>query len=343
MPPLLDRVVGQELAKRIVDQTLAKRGAIYNFLFFGPDGVGKRRTALLLVKSLLCPQGGCEVCSICQKIDRLAVPDFLLIAPLPPKIDLAEGFTVEDTYRYIKAFADLNACPEPEDKSTIRIGQIEALQERLRFRPLSGTRRVVVLVDIDRMNKEAANSFLKTLEEPPPSTFFILSTGRLFSVIPTIRSRCQLVPFRFLSSNELKTIWDDYLTAAEPIPFNDFGLGSVRETMLVSASKYLNSALEIFRRSPLGAAQMLKLIEAYEKRPLAELVYILLILYRSAIMAKLGQVYTNPHQESIAAKAQCTDLPTLVATGRRLNNALFEVGFNPNKKLFLASLLNALK
>ncbi len=342
MLPLLDTVVGQELAKRLVVQTLTKTGTIYNFLFFGPDGVGKRRTALLLAKSLLCPAGGCEFCPTCQQIDLLNFHDFLLIAPLPAKTPLPEKFILEETYKQIRPFSVIGESPELGDRFEIRIRQIEALQERLRFRPLAGARRVVVLLDADRMNKEAANRFLKTLEEPPADTYFVLTTSRLYSVIPTIRSRCQLVPFRYLKSAEVRQVWELYTGAEENAAFNDFGLGSVSESALVNKSKYLDPALEIFRRSPLNPAAIARLIDGYEKKPVAELVYILLILYRAAMLAKLGQKHTSGYAEAIEAKAKNVDLKKLVVTGQRLNNALFEVGRNPNKKLFLASLLSAL-
>jgi len=333
---LLDKLVGQELAKKIISQTLRKKGEIYNFLFFGPDGVGKRKTALLLAKSLLCPEGGCEICPVCQKIDFFTFHDFSLIVPITAQI------RDEEIHEYTRQFANPNNTTRLEEKTTITIDQIRELQANLKFRPIGSQRRVVVILDVDRMNKYAANCFLKTLEEPPPGTVFILTASRLYSVMPTIRSRCQLVPFRYLRGNEIREILETAFGEIGQIPFDDFGLGSISETLLIAKSNYLTAALEIFKKSPLSTTSILKLVETYEKRSVLDLIYILLILYRTAILVKLGYTPTNRHIDIIRKKAESRDIERLFLSSHRLHDALFELSANPNKKLFLFSVLTAL-
>ncbi len=344
MPPLLlNRIVGQELAKKIIGQTLAKKGEIYNFLFFGPDGVGKRRTALLLAKSLLCPEGGCEICPVCQKFDFFTIPDFKLIVPIPPRYDDSDAESAGKIYEYTRDFINLNTSPRLEDRSTIRIGQIRNLQSQLLFRPIGSKRRVIVILDADRMSQPSANCFLKTLEEPPPGTIFILTTARLYSVLPTIRSRCQLVPFRYLTSAEIKEIFETFTLEESPAGFQDFGLGSINDTLLINTSQHLGPALEVFRKSPLPIATIIKYVEDYANKPLVEFIYSLLILYRASIFAKLSHPPDNKYLEIIKAKIAKCDLKKLYLSTERLHSALTELSGNPNKKLFLFSILTSLK
>ncbi len=333
---IVNELIGQQLAKKIITQNLTKKGDIYNFLFFGPEGVGKRSAALLLAKTVLCPDHGCGNCIVCQKIERLALPDFILIVPLPPQIkDI-------DTFDYTKKFASLTNSPLIEDKATITIEQIRNLQSKLKFRPLGGQKRVIVILDADRMNIYAANCFLKTLEEPPPNTIFMLTTSRLYSIIATVRSRCQLVPFRYLQGTEIREIIRRHTTEDKIDEVEDFGLGSAGEAYRIMESNYLAAALEIFKLTPLAPATLLKLIGEYEKKPLLSLLYILLIFYRASILMKFGQPSIKKYSDIIEKKAKKCDLKKLYESCQRLNNALFELSFNPNKKLFLVSVLTSL-
>jgi DNA polymerase-3 subunit delta' len=77
----------------------------------------------------------------------------------------------------------------------LMVDQIHELQSGLRFRPQEAARRVGIVLEADRLNRDAANAFLKTLEEPPGEVVLLLVAGDLSAVLPTIRSRCQLIRF----------------------------------------------------------------------------------------------------------------------------------------------------
>ena len=88
----------------------------------------------------------------------------------------------------------------------IRVREIRAMQQRLTTRPTLGKRRAIIIHPADDMNKEAANALLKSLEEPPQGTFFILVTHRPSRLLPTIRSRCRELSFAPLSEAELSEL-----------------------------------------------------------------------------------------------------------------------------------------
>jgi DNA polymerase-3 subunit delta' len=147
-------------------------------LFSGDAGVGKGTTARALALALNCeakPGEGCGTCGPCAKIAGGTHPDVHVIAP--------EGAG-----------------------NQITIDPIRALAQVMGFAPHEGRARVVILEDAHRLNIQAANAFLKTLEEPPARTYFVLVTSAPEQLLVTIRSRCQKVLFGALPPDELAAI-----------------------------------------------------------------------------------------------------------------------------------------
>lgn len=91
-------------------------------------------------------------------------------------------------------------------KRNIAIDQIRQMQQRLNTRPTLGSRRVIVIDPADDLEKSACNALLKSLEEPPQGTFFLLVTHRPGRLLPTIRSRCRMLPFRPLDEREMEQV-----------------------------------------------------------------------------------------------------------------------------------------
>lgn len=171
-------ILGHESVITRLKMALRQDRLPHALLMAGPDGVGKRRVARELAKWLNCAQPidtePCDACPACKKIDQDLYLDVQVIAP------------VDSTY--------------------VRIEQVRNLRDDAQFRPLEGRRRVFIIDEADRMNTEAANAALKTLEEPPDTTVLILITAHPQALLPTIRSRCQLLTFAPLPVDRV-TAW----------------------------------------------------------------------------------------------------------------------------------------
>jgi DNA polymerase-3 subunit delta' len=183
----------QERALSIVRRALRSGRMPHAYLFEGPEGVGKELTARALAARLLCEKGGevelrptddaCGQCPACRLMAAGNHPDFHLIHRGLHK------FHPDRTIRQSKGLflaVDL-----------IR----HFLIEPATMRPAQGRRRVFLIRDAERMNEEAQNALLKTLEEPPGAACLILVTSSATRLLPTIQSRCQRVPFGLLPAD----------------------------------------------------------------------------------------------------------------------------------------------
>lgn len=147
-------------------------------LFAGPQGVGKWRAALATAEVLNClePADG-DACGRCRSCDRIA-----------------RGVHV-----------DVIAV-EPDDRASIKIDIVRDLLQRTAFRPFEGRRRVVLVRDADRLETSAQNALLKSLEEPPPGTVFILVTSVPGALLSTVRSRTVRLRFGRLTAAEVASV-----------------------------------------------------------------------------------------------------------------------------------------
>jgi len=195
-------IVGQERAVLVLRETL-RTGRIPNaYLFEGPWGVGKTRTALALAAALVCRTGSdeaCGVCDACVRVARFQHPDVRFLFPVMTDADDPES--IGETLAEVAG--DPHHVFTYEKASSIRIGITRDILRELSFRPYEGRRRVIVLRDADRMREDQYSAMLKSLEEPGASTLWVLTTSRAHRLPPTIRSRCLKVRFRALTEAEI--------------------------------------------------------------------------------------------------------------------------------------------
>ncbi|HNS56432.1 MAG TPA: DNA polymerase III subunit delta' [Smithellaceae bacterium] len=160
-------IYGHERQIAILKKAIAQKRVGHAYLFSGINGAGKRTLAGEFAKALNCERAdtlhdACEKCSSCLKARHASHADIIFIA--------AEG-------------------------QFIRINAIREIQERMKFKPLEGGWRAVIIDDADKMNDHAANALLKTLEEPSAANILILVSSRPYSLPATIISRCRHMRF----------------------------------------------------------------------------------------------------------------------------------------------------
>jgi DNA polymerase-3 subunit delta' len=188
----------------------ALRGMLANdrvphaMLFSGPRGVGKYTLARMFAQAANCERlrdDFCGECNPCRRIAGLADPRPLIEAGLAERGESPDAATVERVPLLLETHPDVWAVvPDPVRLRTpvvrpvLRMGQLRAVQRAANFRPVA-RRRVFLLDAAETMREDLAGVFLKILEEPPPTSTLILITTNVFSLLPTIRSRC--MPFFF--------------------------------------------------------------------------------------------------------------------------------------------------
>ena len=170
-----ENLIGNEKVKNLLKSSIQSDNILHSYLFTGIDGVGKSLFAKEFAKAILCSADKdkpCGNCKSCLEFQGESHPDFLQI--------------------------------EPEDGKVIKIEQIRYLQEKIAEKPVTSTRKVYIINNCDTMTREASNSLLKTLEEPPSYATIILITSNESKLLVTIKSRCTKIAFQALSSEEIK-------------------------------------------------------------------------------------------------------------------------------------------
>lgn len=174
MGRLLDAIKGHDKIINDALDAIARGRLAPTLLFVGPEGVGKRQVALGLAQALVCETSrtACGTCGPCLRAEKGSSESLLVIQPLGAQI---------------------------------KVEQTRQIQDWISFKSLRKS-RVVIINDAEKLNPQSANSLLKTLEEPPPDTYFFLIAPSQSSVLTTIRSRSQILRFGTLSKAELATL-----------------------------------------------------------------------------------------------------------------------------------------
>ena len=196
-------IVGHRRLLTLLSRAVARDTLPPALLLAGPAGVGKRRAAMAIAEAVNClkPQGvvpgssrtesdaassrtdsgpaefardACGECPACRRIQRGVHPDVIVI--------------------------------EPGDMGSIKIEQVRDVIDRADYRPFEGRRRVVIIDEADALMPAAQNALLKTLEEPPSASMFVLVSSIPDALLPTVRSRCSRLRFAALSTSEVTEV-----------------------------------------------------------------------------------------------------------------------------------------
>jgi DNA polymerase-3 subunit delta' len=269
---MFTQVIGHHKNIELLQNILRTNKVANAYLFAGPPNIGKEFVAVNFAKALNCLESepdACDRCISCRKIDDSNHPDVQIIRP--------EG-------------------------AWMKIDQIRGLQRQISRRPMEGRYKVYILTDVERMNLPAANSFLKTLEEPPGAAVLILLTSNYNALLPTIRSRCQLVRFFLTPPTVLQNQLVEKLKLTET---------KAKQITLLSGGK-VGKALELAKKEDINTEstipdilkrpqliEIFKIAEDLNNQP--ESLDILLTWLRDILLAKQGcnaEILTYPDKFS---------------------------------------------
>lgn len=218
----------QPLAGKILTNSLKKQRISHAYLIQGERGTGKIAIASLLAKGLFCKnkQGvdPCHVCNVCKRIESENHPDVHWIRP---------------------------------DGQSIKIDQIENLQKEFTYSGLESNQKVYIIAGSDTLTVNAANRILKFLEEPSKRTTAIMLTENSQSIIPTIRSRCQVIDLQPLNPS----LFQEQLI--------DSGMSEANAILMSALTNNLDDAFELNEDEWFAEARklVLQLVDTYATKP----------------------------------------------------------------------------
>jgi DNA polymerase III subunit gamma/tau len=222
-PQFFDDVAGQHLITDTLKNAVIKQRVAHGYIFSGARGVGKTTTARILAKSLNCIKGPtvtpCGECPSCQEI--------------------AQGNSV-DVF-------------EIDAASNRGIDEIRELRETVRYLPARDLYKVFIIDEAHMLTTEAFNALLKTLEEPPPRSLFVLCTTEAHKLPATIQSRCQHFSFRLLDYSEILSRLE-WVMKQERFAGDEGALSAVAE----AAEGSLRDALSLLDQAIASSAERLK-------------------------------------------------------------------------------------
>ncbi len=321
----------QDHVVKLFQNAIIRDHLAHAYIFAGQEGIGKTLFSKELAKAIFCQHPGvdaCDTCSHCKRIDSDSFSDLFLIVP-------------------------------EKNSRVIKIEQLKYLQDVLNVKPLESKYKMIIIHSADKMNEEASNCLLKTLEEPPSYAIIILIVTSLESVRETVRSRCQIVRFSPLSMTAIKGILvnrfqlDD--KQAERLAF--VSSGSMERAVLLSGTHVLekkdwliNRILKLEVQDNLTFSkelfeewhiQDLDVLE--EKRThVKELILSFLLYYRDLLVCKIeGELplYHTGWRDALTSKSQSVSEDVLFDIIHVIKASLEYLDRNANIALLLENMI----
>ena len=171
---MFNNIIGNDENKTLLNNTIKQNNISHSYMFVGTEGIGKFLFAKEFAKAVLCTgieNKPCNTCKSCETFENMNNPDIVII---------------------------------DEKDESIKTNTIKELVGSVLEKPIQSSKKVYIINNSENMTKEAQNSLLKTLEEPPDYVCFILVTKNENLLLNTIRSRCIKIPFKKLTKDEIK-------------------------------------------------------------------------------------------------------------------------------------------
>jgi DNA polymerase III subunit delta' len=264
-----NNIYGQHRVKEILQRLIIENRIPHAICMYGSEGIGKEALALEFARTINClepvEEGGhissCGKCRSCKKLDKLSHDNLLLIFPLPTPLNAgsskSESVLSKLSDPQIKSVQDQVALKAKdhyhkiavENANMIKISSIREVKRSLTLSSAATGRRCVLVFEAEKMNSEAANAFLKTLEEPHDKITIFLITSRPEMILPTILSRCQKIRCEPLSDEIITQILIEKhgIDEQEAKLISVFAQGSVSR-----AESFLDESMKELRQKVIG-------------------------------------------------------------------------------------------
>ncbi len=337
-------MLGNQRVLANLQEALRMDSVGHAYIFEGPDGIGKRETALSFSSMLMCQEtnayeehvsagnltqenlsrrpAACGKCKSCQLFAEGSNPDF------------------QEIYS--------------KDKS-ISVDDVRNILKGLVIKPLYSRYKVIIINDADNMTVQAQNALLKSLEEPPPYVIFVLTVQSGAAMAPTIRSRCQRVLFNKLGGGEILKILEEKYGGRKSewdfiISYSDGIIGTAME--LIESPQYLDIREEVFeavrRLASPDEADVFKIYEIFEKHDdkTEFILRIMLLIFRDILIynqtADTGILINSDKKDMIMEYANL-NLSGLLKCINAVWSANRGLGYNANFQLAIEVMLMKIK
>ena len=330
-------IIGHEWAVAQLQQSVERETLAHAYIFSGVEGLGKSLLALRFAQALNCevsPGTPCRQCRPCKRIERGNHPD-VRVAGMASQ---AEGLKEEEAAR----------------QKELKIGTVRAWQQDITLKPYESQRRVFILHDAERLNEEASNAMLKTLEEPPPFATLVLVANSA-ALLSTIVSRCRPLRLRPLPRSQVaEALLDQGRTAAEAERLAAWSGGRIGWALRMGASpaelqarhEQIAALLELSSQSPSAgfrwAEQRAKEYRGGEQATVFAWLELWQGWWRDVLLTAAGcpEAVTNVDQRAALEQiAQRHSLAQVHRFSSRLGEAARQLRENANPQLVLENLL----
>lgn len=287
------RTLGLDDARAFLSRALSSGKFPHGLLIHGPEGAGQNALALDIADLLVCEDADrrpCGLCPGCLGRKRGNLDNLHFVLPLLEKSDAGDSrsLTQSQVDELTEGIASLAADPygfAPAEKAIIRIAQIGDLQGKISYSLTGGRSKVAIMIRAESMDAPVANALLKTLEEPPADTYFLIACEDRGALLPTIVSRCTQLPLFPMGPAALRaaaadraTAWDMPAVPERLLPFAEGSPGTLLalhrnggEALIAEAGRFLAVALDPSAASGNGLAfaDYLESSPAFEDLPSA--------------------------------------------------------------------------